>query len=183
MSIVGYARVSDADQSLEIQLDQLKHCDKVFYEKRSGTTSKHDKRDQLQACVDYVREGDTLVITRLDRLGRSVLHLCQISAVLEAKGVALKVLEQSIDTATNEGRLLFNMLAAVAEFETGIRAERQREGIAKAKSKGVHFGRDVALKNTEILELKEKRASGIKIKDLMTHYKLSKATIYRYLKE
>ena len=183
MAIIGYARVSDADQSLEIQLDQLKHCDKVFQEKKSGTKDNHSKRDQLQACLDYVREGDILVVTRLDRLGRSTLHLCQISATLEAKGVALKVLEQNIDTSNANGRLMFHIFAMIAEFETSIRADRQREGIKKAKEKGVHFGRESALSDKQISELRIKRDNGIKIKDLMKEYKLSKATIYRYLKE
>lgn len=183
MAIIGYARVSDADQSLEIQLDQLKHCDKVFQEKKSGTKDNHSKRDQLQACLDYVREGDILCVARLDRLGRSTLHLCQISATLEAKGVALKVLEQDIDTSTANGRLTFHVFAMIAEFETSLRAARQKEGIAKAKSKGVHFGREAALNDEQITELRTKRDSGILIKVLMKDYKLSKATIYRYLKD
>jgi DNA invertase Pin-like site-specific DNA recombinase len=184
MAIVGYARVSDSDQSLAIQLDQLTQsgCTKIFQEKKSGTKDNHSKRDQLQACLDYVREGDVLVVTRLDRLGRSTLHLCQISALLESKGVALRVLEQNIDTTTATGKLMFNMLATIAEFETSIRADRQREGIAKAKSNGVQFGREMALSQEQVTELKIKREQGIKIKDLMKEYKLSKATIYRYLK-
>jgi DNA invertase Pin-like site-specific DNA recombinase len=184
MAIIGYARVSDADQKLEVQLDELeKHgCIKIFQEKKSGTGAKHAKRDQLQACLDYVREGDILVVTRLDRLGRSTLHLCQTAVILEQKKVALKVLKQDIDTRTANGRLQFQMFAMIAEFETAIRAERQREGIASAKAKGVHFGRDVALVPSQIEELKAKREQGILIKDLMKEYKLSKATIYRYLK-
>jgi DNA invertase Pin-like site-specific DNA recombinase len=185
MAIIGYARVSDKDQKLEIQIDQLTKygCTKIFEEKKSGTKEKHDKRDQLQICLDYLRDGDTLVVTRLDRLGRSTLHLCQISALLDKKNVVLKATEQKVDTSTSEGKLMFGMLAIIAEFETGIRAERQREGIAKAKENGVHFGRDVALTQEQVLELREKRASGILIRELMKEYKLSKATIYRYLKE
>jgi DNA invertase Pin-like site-specific DNA recombinase len=185
MAIVGYARVSDADQSLEIQLDVLKGhgCTKIFEEKKSGTKDNHSKRDQLQACLDYVREGDILVVTRLDRLGRSTLHLCQISAGLELKGVALKVLKQEIDTTTANGRLMFHMFAMIAEFETSIRADRQREGIVKAKSKGVHFGREAALNDEQIFQLKKERKSGVLIRVLMKEYKLSKATIYRYLKD
>jgi DNA invertase Pin-like site-specific DNA recombinase len=178
MAIVGYARVSDADQSLEIQLDVLKGhgCTKIFEEKKSGTKDN-------QACLDYVREGDILVVTRLDRLGRSTLHLCQISAGLELKGVALKVLKQEIDTTTANGRLMFHMFAMIAEFETSIRADRQREGIVKAKSKGVHFGREAALNDEQIFQLKKERKSGVLIRVLMKEYKLSKATIYRYLKD
>jgi DNA invertase Pin-like site-specific DNA recombinase len=179
MALVAYARVSSTGQSLEVQLDKLRHCEKIYSEKLSGTT---DKRPQLQACLDYVREGDTLVITKLDRLARSTLHLCQIADLLEKKKVDLVVIDQSIDTSTAMGKFTFNILSSVAEFETELRKERQAEGIAKAQADGVQFGKDPTLDSTQITELKAKRASGVKIKDLMSEYKLSKATIYRYLK-
>jgi DNA invertase Pin-like site-specific DNA recombinase len=180
MAQVGYARVSSTGQSLDVQLDKLKQCEKIYSEKITGTT---DKRPQLKACLDYVREGDTLVITRLDRLARSTLHLCQIADLLSSKNVALVVIDQSIDTSSATGTLMFNMLASIAEFETELRKERQAEGIAKARANGIHFGRESTLTDKQILELREKRASGEKIKDLMSHYELSKASIYRYLKE
>src|SRR5213082_222574 len=142
MARVGYARVSSVGQSLEVQLDKLKHCDKIYQEKKSGASS---KRPRLKACLEYIREGDTLVVTRLDRLARSTLHLCQIAADLERKGVDLQVLDQQIDTHTSTGRLLFHMLGAIAQFETEIRAERQRDGIEHAKARGVPFGRRTAL--------------------------------------
>jgi DNA invertase Pin-like site-specific DNA recombinase len=179
MAIIGYARVSSLGQSLDVQLDKLKHCDKIYQEKKSGTS---DKRTQLQTCLDYVRDGDTLVVSRLDRLARSTLHLCQIAKHLESKQVSLQVIDQAIDTSTATGRLLFNVLAAIAEFETEIRRERQSDGIAKAKSKGVHFGKESTLDDRQVTELREKRKSGVLIKYLMSEYKLSKATIYRYLK-
>src|SRR5574340_983841 len=93
MALIGYARVSSVGQSLDIQLEKLAHCDKVFQEKKSGTS---DKRPRLQECLEYIREGDTLVITRLDRLARSTLHLCQIATELQQKQVNLKVLDQNI---------------------------------------------------------------------------------------
>jgi DNA invertase Pin-like site-specific DNA recombinase len=130
MARVGYARVSSVGQSLEVQLDKLKHCDKIYQEKKSGASG---KRPRLQACLEYIREGDTLVVTRLDRLARSTLHLCQIAADLERKQVNLQVLDQNINTNDATGRLLFNMLGAVAQLETEIRAERQMDGIQKAK--------------------------------------------------
>ena len=105
MAHVGYARVSSVGQSLEIQLDKLKHCDRIYQEKKSGASN---QRPQLTACLDYVREGDTLVITRLDRLARSTLHLCQIAETLTHKQVNLHVLDQNIDTEDATGRLLFN---------------------------------------------------------------------------
>jgi DNA invertase Pin-like site-specific DNA recombinase len=178
MTLVGYARVSSVGQSLTVQLDKLKHCDKVFQEKESGASG---KRPRLQACLEYVRKGDTLVVTRLDRLARSTLHLCQIAAELEQKRVDLRVLDQNIDTSDAIGRLLFNMLGAIAQFETELRAERQMDGILKAKARGVKFGRRPSLTHDKITELQHRRRQGVFIKTLMKDYQISKATVYRYL--
>jgi DNA invertase Pin-like site-specific DNA recombinase len=178
MALVGYARVSSVGQSLEVQLDKLKRCDKIYQEKKSGATG---KRTQLEMCLEYVREGDTLVVTRLDRLARSTLHLCQIADELKRKSVNLQVLDQNIDTSDATGRLLFNMLGAIAQFETEIRAERQMDGIQKAKERGVQFGRDKSLTPAQVAELQQRRQQGALIKTLMAEYKISKATVYRYL--
>lgn len=178
MAVVGYARVSSVGQSLDVQLDKLKHCDKIFKEKRSGVSN---KRPRLKACLEYVREGDTLVVTRLDRLARSTLHLCQLAEQLEKKRVNLQVLDQSIDTGDATGRLLFNMLGAISQFETEIRAERQMDGIQNAKARGVKFGRKKQLTQAQCSELRHKRADGVLIKTLMEEYNLSKASVYRYL--
>ena len=178
MALVGYARVSSVGQSLEVQLDKLKHCRKIFQEKKSAAGG---KRPQLAACLEYVREGDTLVITRLDRLARSTLHLCQIADELKRKEVALQVLDQNINTGDATGRLLFNMLGAINQFETEIRAERQIDGINKAKEKGVRFGARQKLTVEQQAELKSQRAAGVLIKELMKAYGLSKASVYRYL--
>lgn len=180
MSIVGYARVSSTGQSLEVQRAKLSHCDKVFEEKRSGTTA---NRPELQACLNYLRDGDTLVITKLDRLARSTFHLTQIAENLKEQGIELVVLDQNIDTSTPTGKLLFNMLGAIAEFENEIRKERQLDGIAKAQERGVKFGAKSKLSPDEVSEMREKRASGVLIKDLMREYGLSKASIYRLLKD
>ncbi len=120
MARVGYARVSSVGQSLEVQLSKLKDCRKVFQEKKSAAGG---QRPQLQACLEYVREDDVLVISRLDRLARSTFHLCQMADELKRKGVELEVVDQNINTADATGRLLFNMLGAIAQFETEIRAE------------------------------------------------------------
>jgi DNA invertase Pin-like site-specific DNA recombinase len=165
-------------QSLEVQLAKLTTCDKTYQEKKSGASG---KRPSLAACLEYVREGDTLVVTRLDRLARSTLHLCQIAAELQRKGVDLQVLDQQIDTTTSTGRLLFHMLAAIAQFETEIRAERQRDGIEHAKARGVPFGRRTALPRQRITELQARRQQGVAISTLMHDYRISKATVYRYL--
>ena len=178
MAIVGYARVSSVGQSLNVQLDKLKHCNKIFQEQQSGSSS---KRPQLKACVEYLREGDTLVVTRLDRLARPTLHLCQLAEQLEQKQVHLQVLDQNIHTGDATGRLLFIMLVAIAQFETEIRAERQMDGIQNAKARGVKLGRDKHLTEQQCLELRQKRAQGVLIKTLMKDYKLSKASVYRYL--
>ena len=178
MAKIGYARVSSVGQSLDVQLDKLADCEKVYKEKKSGITA---DRKQLRACLDYVREGDSLVITKLDRLARSTLNLTQIAEDLKQRGVALVVTYQQIDTATPTGKLLFNMLASIAEFETEIRKERQLDGIAKAKQKGVKFGAKPKLSTVQLEEMRARRNSGVLIRDLMADYGLSKASVYRLL--
>lgn len=138
--IVGYARVSTTDQSLDVQIDALTAagCEKVFSEKLSGSNT---KRPQLQQALEFVREGDTLVVTRLDRFARSQHDLHNMVAMLRDKGVGFRCTEQAgIDTTTSMGKLLIGVLASVAEFETDIRRERQREGIAAAKAQGRYTG-------------------------------------------
>jgi len=180
MAVIGYARVSSVGQSLDVQLDKLKayNCDLIFKEKCSGTTS---DRSELTKCRDYVRDKDVLVVTKLDRLARSTFHLTQIADELQRKEAQLVVLDQNIDTSTATGKLLFNMLASIAEFETEIRKERQMDGIAKAQEKGVQFGRKAKLSDQQIEALKVDRESGLKISEIMTKYSLSKASVYRYL--
>ena len=190
MALVGYARVSSVGQSLDVQLSKLKHCDKIFMEKRSGAKG---RRPGLTDCLEYIREGDTLVVTRLDRLARSTLHLCQIADELQHKQVNLEVIDQNIDTSDATGRLLFNMLSAIAQFETEIRAERQMDGIIKAKERGVRFGRKKKLTTQQIIQLKRRREQGLRpsvidqegtlIKTLMQDYGISKVSVYRYLSE
>lgn len=180
MALVGYARVSSIGQSLDVQLDKLKHCHKIFQEKVSGASG---KQPRLHACLEYVREGDTLVVTRLDRLARSTLHLCRIADELQRKQVHLQVLDQSIDTSDATGRLLFNMLGAIAQFETEIRAERQMDGIQKAKEQGIRFGRKKTLTTQQIAALRHRRTQGVLIKTLMQDSGLSKASVYRYLRD
>lgn len=181
MTSIGYARVSTVGQSLDVQRDKLEKygCSKIYQEKKSGTTA---DRPQLKAILDYVREGDRLVITKLDRLARSTFHLTQIAEGLKNKGVELVVTDQNIDTSTPTGKLLFNMLASIAEFETQIRSERQLEGVQKAKANGVRFGAKPKLTDEQIEEMRQKRADGVLIKNLMHEYRLSKASVYRLLK-
>jgi DNA invertase Pin-like site-specific DNA recombinase len=180
MATVGYARVSSRGQSLDIQRNRLSFCDKIFEEKRSGV---REERPELRSCLDYLREGDTLVITKLDRLARSTLHLCQIVDQLQRKKVELRALDQSIDTSTSTGRLMLNVLSVIAQFETEIRAERQMEGIRRAKERGIRFGVQRRLSDEQIKEMKEKRSRGVLIRELMREYGFSKVTIYRYLND
>jgi DNA invertase Pin-like site-specific DNA recombinase len=183
-AIVGYARVSSSGQSLDIQLDKLKAygCTKVFAEKRSGRQA--DTRPELQACLQFVREGDTLVISRLDRMARSILDLAKIADQLRKKSVSLKVLDQAIDTGTSEGRLMFSLLASFAEFENDIRAERQLDGILKARERGVTFGRKRALTPADREKIKLLREEDkYSVPQLADRFNVGVATIYRCLQE
>ncbi len=184
MALIGYARVSSTGQSLDVQIDKLttygctENDGVIFQEKKSGTTN---KRTELQACLKHLRKGDALVITKLDRLARSTLHLTQIADDLDKRGIKFVVLDQAIDTSTPTGKLLFNILASIAEFETAIRKERQTDGIAKAKELGIKFGAKPKLTQEQIIELKAKREAGVMVKDLMEEYDLGKTTVYRLL--
>jgi DNA invertase Pin-like site-specific DNA recombinase len=140
--LIGYARVSSAGQSLDVQREQLTAagCTKIFEEKRSGRRAAD--RPALADALGYVREGDTLAVTRLDRLARSAMDLKLILAQLTAKGVGFRALQQgAFDTHTATGKLVLGILGEIAEFETDLRRERQAEGIAKAKAEGVYKGR------------------------------------------
>ena len=152
---IGYARVSTDDQDLAIQNAALERdgCAIVFEEKRSGT--KRDGRDQLQLAMKVLTKGDSLVVTRLDRLGRSLRDLANIAHEIETLGANLRVLEQSVDTATSAGRAFFGMLAVFAQFETDVRRERQAEGISKAKKAGVYTGAKARIDRNEVLAMIE----------------------------
>jgi DNA invertase Pin-like site-specific DNA recombinase len=182
MSIVGYARVSTAQQSLDIQLSALKKakCKKIFSEKASSNTKKG--REKLQECLNYLREGDTLVITRVDRLARSILDLQKISKQLERSGIKLKATEQPIDTSTAAGKAFFDMLGVFAEFETNIRKERQQEGIEKAKRAGKYKGRKPTAreKTDQVMKMLE---AGHNKKDIANDLNIGIASIYRIIKD
>jgi DNA invertase Pin-like site-specific DNA recombinase len=144
--LVGYARVSSAGQSLDIQKEQLAAagCERIFEEKKSGR--KASDRASLQDALAFVREGDTLMVTRLDRLARSIIDLRQIADGLAAKGVGLRALQQAeFDTSTSTGKAVIGLLGVMAEFENDLRRERQQEGIEKAKAEGRHLGRPKGL--------------------------------------
>jgi DNA invertase Pin-like site-specific DNA recombinase len=150
----GYARVSTRDQDLSIQEAALKAagCELIRAEKMSGT--RREGRTELELLLEFVREGDELVITRIDRLARSIGDLQDIVRALRAKGVALRATEQPIDTTTAAGKCFLDMLGVFAEFETNLRRERQLEGIAKAKAAGIYKGRKPSVPVDEVKQLK-----------------------------
>ena len=179
MTTVGYAQVSNTGQDLTLQLEKLAGCDKVFKEKRSGIDA---GRPALKACMEYLREGDSLLITKLDRLARSTPDLYRIVSELAEKGVSFKVIDDpSIDTTSRTGKLIMGILALIAEFENDIRRERQQDGINKAKAQGVRFGPKPILTSEVVQKVKELRADGLTVPEIMRRTKLSKASIYRAL--
>jgi len=179
--LIGYARVSSTDQKLEVQLEQLQKLgvDRVYQEKASGADS---ERVQLAAMLDYARQGDTVVACKLDRIARSTQHLLSIVDRLTAKGVALKVLNIDLDTATPTGKLMLTMLGAIATFEREMMLERQADGIAKAKEAGKYLGRKptAKAKGAEVVELV---AQGLTREAVAAQLGIGVASVYRILKE
>lgn len=181
MAIIGYARVSSTGQSLDVQLDKLRAAgaEEVFAEKRSGTTG--TERVELDAALRFARKGDVLLVTRMDRLARSVSDLRTLVDGLSDRGVGFRVLDQaSVDTTTPNGRLMLNMLAAFAEFETDLRKERQREGIEKARERGVYKGRPATLSREDVAAL---RAEGVGPTEIAKRLGIGRASVYRLLSE
>jgi DNA invertase Pin-like site-specific DNA recombinase len=179
MPLIGYARVSSSGQSLEVQRDQLlaAGCSRIFEEKRSGLSQ--DGREQLALALDYVRDGDVLIVTRLDRLARSITDLRQIVDRLTAKEVGFRALQQGdLDTSTSNGRLMLNMLGAFAEFEADLRRERQREGIDRAKANGIYKGRKPSVPVDEVRKLK---AEGMAPTEIAKRLNVGRASVYRAL--
>tara|TARA_R110002124_G_scaffold144122_16_gene309116 strand:- start:7548 stop:8108 length:561 start_codon:yes stop_codon:yes gene_type:complete len=178
--VYGYARVSSTDQSLEVQHAALKAagCTVVRSEKKSGTTT--EGRTELQTLIDFAHAGDTILVTRIDRLARSIADLAGIVRSLEVKGVALKATEQPIDTSSAAGRAFLQMLGVFAEFETAIRRERQMEGISKAKEAGVYKGRPPSISASKVAALK---AEGLGASAIAKQLGIGRASVYRALRE
>jgi DNA invertase Pin-like site-specific DNA recombinase len=181
MPTVGYARVSSTGQDLAVQLEKLEGacCDKVFKEKRSGIDA---GRPELKRCLEYLREGDTLLVTKIDRLARSTSDLYRIVSQLGDEGVSFKVVDDpSIDTSSRTGKLIMGILALIAEFENDIRRERQMDGIKKARERGTRFGRKPLLIPETIQQVRKLRKSGKTVPEIMRQTSLSKASVYRAL--
>lgn len=183
--LIGYARVSTADQvaGLEAQVRDLRAtgCTKLFSERVSSVA----QRDQLSAALDFAREGDTLAVTRLDRLARSTADLLGIVAALERKGVSLRICDfggQVVDTQSPSGKLIVTMFGAVAQFERELMKVRMREGIEKAKSEGKYKGRAPTAQRVAP-QVRELRAAGMGASAIAEKIKISRASVYRLLAE
>ncbi|NEU11567.1 recombinase family protein [Methylobacterium sp. BTF04] len=178
MAVYGYARVSSSSQSLDIQRDALKAagCEVIRAETRTGT--KVEGRTELETLLQFARDGDRIVVTRIDRLARSISDLATIVKRMEASGVALTVIEQPVETSTAAGRCFLQMLGVFAEFETAIRSERQLEGIAKAKSNGVYKGRKASIDGDRVRAL---AAQGMGATAIAKEMNVGRASVYRLL--
>ncbi|PGT55864.1 resolvase [Priestia megaterium] len=185
MAIIGYARVSTTDQSLDIQVDKLNEygVDKIFKEKYTGGTA---ERAELQKALEYLREGDTLVVYKIDRLARSTFDLQNIVTGLQERDINVVFIKENIDFASPAGKLMFTMLGAIAEFERDIIKERTAEGREKAKAKGTHMGRKG--KPTKDVEkalklFREREENGLSVNDIVRMTGVPRATIYAKNKE
>ena len=180
MPVIGYARVSTTDHNFEVQENALRvgGCEIIRSEKRSGTTTAG--RDELRTVLDFLRKGDVLMVTRIDRLARSIGDLQDIVRELKAKGASLKAIEQPIDTSTAAGKCFLDMLGVFAEFETNLRRERQLEGVASAKARGVYKGRKASIDPAKVRQMK---AEGKGASAIAKALKIGRASVYRALAE
>lgn len=175
---IGYARTSTIDQKagLEAQLRELADagCEKIFKEQVSSVA----ERRALDTALDFIREGDTLVVTKLDRLARSTAHLLAIADRLNAKRANLQIINLAIDTGTATGKLMFTMIGAIAEFERAMMLERQREGIAKAKAEGKYKGRKPTAR-AKAKEIAQLQAQGLGATEIAARLGIGRASVYR----
>jgi DNA invertase Pin-like site-specific DNA recombinase len=179
--LIGYARVSSAGQSLDVQTEALTAagCEKIYSEKRSGRTG--TDRPDLARALDQLRLGDQLVVTRLDRLARSVGDLHRVVEQIATSGAGFRCLQQGgVDTTTSTGKLMLAILGAVAEFENDIRRERQRDGIEKAKGRGVYRGRPPRIDPAIIRSMHDR---GIGPSEIARTLGVSRASVYRVMSE
>ena len=181
--LIGYARVSTDDQHLNLQHDALKKagCDKVYSDQQSGATT---ERPGLSTVFDVLRSGDTLVIWRLDRLGRSLKHLIHLVEQLDKREVGLKSLQENIDTTTSGGRLVFHLFGALAKFERTLIRERTQAGVNAARARGRQGGRPKLLEpNKRELAIRLHREQKHSIAEICAMMGISKSTLYNYLAE
>lgn len=180
--LIGYARVSTDDQNLDLQRDALTKsgCEQLFEDQLSGATS---ERPGLHQAIQYARPGDTLVVWRLDRLSRSLKDLIEMVSLLESKGIGLRSIQESIDTSSSSGKLIFHIFGALAEFERNLIRERTQAGLQAARARGRHGGRPKALnKNMEELAKKLYLEKNHSVNEICEIVGVSKPTLYKYLK-
>lgn len=178
--LVGYARVSTLDQNLDLQRDALDRagCERVFTDTASGAKA---ERAGLAAALDFLRPGDTLAVWKLDRLGRSLKHLIETVQELEGRGVGFRSLQESIDTTSSGGKLVFHLFAALAEFERDIIRERTQAGLAAARARGRKGGRPRALNDKKAAMAQTLRQDPNRsIQEICETLRISRATFYRY---
>lgn len=184
MALIGYARTSTLAQKAGLEAQErdinAAGCERIFVEQVSSVDVV--KREKLSEALAYAREGDTLVVTKLDRLARSVAHLVDILGQLEAKGVALRILGMGVDTSTPTGKLMLNILGGVAEFEREIMLERQREGIAKAKAEGKYKGRTPTAR-AKADQVQALHKEGVGGSEIAKRLGIGRASVYRILGE
>ena len=181
MQKIGYARVSTNDQDPELQIQALKEigCTKIFTETASGVAK---SRPKLTNCLDYLREHDTLVIYKLDRLGRSTKDIINIANSLQEKNIDLIAIKDKIDTTTPQGKFIFHLTAALAELEQNIISERTKDGLKAAKARGRMGGRHRKLNNQEVNQVRKLHKNNImSINDICKHYAISRSSLYAYL--
>jgi DNA invertase Pin-like site-specific DNA recombinase len=182
-ALIGYARTSTVEQDagLEAQMRDLEAlgCGKVFHEKVSSVDA---ARPELKRALDYLREGDTFVVTRPDRLARSTLDLLNIVDDLTKRGVAVRILSMDLDTGNATGRLILTILAGIGEFERSLMLERQRAGIAKAKAEGKYKGRAPTAR-AKAADVKALKADGVGVAEIVRRTGVSRASVYRILED
>ncbi len=181
MILYGYARVSTGDQDLSLQEAALRAagCQVIRSEKKTG--AKREGRTELDILLQFLRKDDTLVVTRIDRLARSLRDLQDIAHELKGEGVTLKAVEQPVDTSTAAGKAFFDMLGVFAEFETNLRRERQMEGIAAAKERGVYKGRRPVIDAGEVRRLHEQEK--LSPTAIAKRLGIARSSVYRFLPE
>jgi len=182
VAFIGYARVSTQEQNMDLQKDSLgkEGCIRIFEDCASGAK---EERPGLKAAMDFLRAGDTLVVWKLDRLGRSLKHLIEVVSALQKKGIGFRSLKEHIDTTNSTGQLIFHIFASLAEFERGLISERTIAGLKSARERGRNGGRKALLNQEDVLLLKEMhRDNKISISKLMEMFGVKRTALYNYLK-
>ena len=181
--IIGYARISTRTQKEDRQIDSLEQygCDKIYMDKISGTTK---NRPEFKKMLEHLREGDKVVVMRLSRIGRSVKHLIELKELFEEKQIEFVSLNESIDTSTAVGKLVFNLLSSISQFEADLTSERTIEGLKAAKRKGRTGGRPKGITNEKAANLAVKlyKSEEYTVKEMLDMTQLSRSTFYKYLK-